>query len=87
MYTSSLAERTERKPAPVLQLVPPARHQARETAQALREMADLAERGEIIGFAYVALRPNRRVTVGTVGVAAPLVTHWLERLKLKLLEH
>lgn len=60
-----------------------------ETAQALRELAELAERGEIIGLAYVVLRPKRRVTVGTVGVATqdpPLVTYWLKKLSLILLQ-
>jgi hypothetical protein len=58
-----------------------------ETAQALRELADLADRGEIIGVAYVALQPQRRAAIGTVGVARqdpPLVTHWLKRLILSL---
>lgn len=57
-----------------------------ETAQALRELADRAERGEIIGLAYVVLKPRRQVSVGAVGVALadpPLVTHWLKKLSLR----
>lgn len=59
-----------------------------ETAQALRELADMADRGEIIGFAYAAIEPRRRVVVGTVGAATTeptLVTYWLKRLILALL--
>lgn len=60
-----------------------------ETAQALRELADLADRGEIIGFAYAAIEPRRRVTIGTVGAAKTeptMVTHWLKKLILILLK-
>jgi len=84
MATSSLAGRC----APVLRLVPPSRRHSQETAQAFREMAEMAERGEIIGFAYAAIEPHRRVTVGTIGAAKTeptLVTYWLERLMLVLL--
>lgn len=60
-----------------------------ETAQVLRELADLAERGEVIGLAYVAIRPNRKVIAATAGVATadpPLVTHWLTKLSHILLK-
>ncbi len=61
---------------------------SKETAQALREMADMADNGELIGVAYVALRPGRKVSVGMFGVAKsdpPLVTYWLKKLSLILL--
>lgn len=85
MATSSLAGRC----APVLRLIPPSRCHSQETAQVLRELADLAERGEIIGLAYVAIRPHRKVIAATAGVATadpPLVTHWLTKLSHVLLE-
>lgn len=78
--------------APVLSLVPRTnttdRALSSETALAFRQMAELAERGEIIGLAYVVLRPNSRVTTGIVGAAQrdqSLVTHWLQKLTLRLL--
>lgn len=91
--TERKATGTRQAKAPVLQLV---QHhgstdtaRSTETAQALREMADMADRGEIIGLAYVILRPKRKVTAGTVGAASQdhsLVTHWLQKLNLVLLQ-
>ena len=83
------ASGTRRAKAPVLQLAPRFSNRDTETAKALRQMAEMAERGEIIGLAYVVLRPSRRVTIGTVGVAdndPSLVTHWLQKLNLILLQ-
>ncbi len=81
-----------RAKAPVLQLAPRFSNRdtehAAETAQVLRALADMAERGEVIGLAYVAIRPHRRVIAATAGVATvdpPLVTHWLQKLNLILL--
>ena len=83
----------QRTKAPVLQLVPRFSNRdtehAAETAQALRQMAEMAERGEIIGLAYVALHPHRKASVGTFGVAdndPPLVSYWLQRLNRILLQ-
>lgn len=87
------ASGTRRAKAPVLQLVPHYSRtdaaQAAVTAQALREMAEMADRGEIIGVAYVALRPHRKASIGTFGVAdadPPLVSYWLQRLNRHLLQ-
>lgn len=80
---------TTRKKAPVLQLVPrPKNPYGAEMIQGMSQMLKMADAGEIVGIAYVAIRPGRRVTVGAFGAAdhePSLVTHWLEKLKLNLL--
>lgn len=82
---------TCRVKAPVLQLVPSHSRtdaaRSAETVLLLRQMLELAECGEIQGFAYVVLRPKRRVTCGMVGTDGyeELVTHWIQKLYLKIM--
>lgn len=85
-----------RKPAfkaPVLQLVPRMaprqenKYQA-EMVDALAHFLAMAVKGELTGLAYVFLREGEHVAAGTLGAASDkpaIVTHWLDRLKLKIM--
>jgi len=85
-----------RKPAlkaPVIQLVP--RMAPRQENEYQAEMVDalthflaMAIKGELTGLAYVFLRDGEHISAGTLGAASDkpeIATHWLDRLKLKIM--
>ncbi|WP_428827705.1 hypothetical protein ACLIKD_06855 [Azonexus sp. IMCC34842] len=82
-----------RAKAPVLQLVPrgsnPDLLHRQDAGDALRELARQADAGELSGFAYVAIRPTSKPTIGIVGAAAHdlgTTVLWLHRLIIELLK-
>jgi len=85
-----------RKPAlkaPVIQLAPRMaprqenKYQA-EMVDALTHFLAMAIKGEMTGLAYALLLEDGRIACGTLGAATDKpekVTHWLDRLKLKIM--
>ena len=51
---------------PALRLVDPV---SRDTVARLRDLLELAERGEVVGLAYAAMRRGRKYTVHVCGEA------------------